>query len=57
MVKDTEPYSGPERRVVQRRKTQDRRVLIRYEPSKERRRKNNGRRKEDALDLSGRREK
>jgi hypothetical protein len=38
------PYSGPERRSEQRRKLPDRRVELRFEPHKEPRRKNNGRR-------------
>ncbi len=47
MSDDTLSYSGPERRVKQRRKQTDRRVLIRFEQSKKPRRKNNGRRQED----------
>lgn len=42
-------YKGPERRRDQRRKTSDRRQEIRFEPDREDRRKNNGRRKTDQL--------
>jgi hypothetical protein len=42
-------YKGPERRRDQRRKTTDRRQEIRFEPDREDRRKNNGRRKRDQL--------
>jgi hypothetical protein len=38
------PYSGGERRIGQRRKVPDRRAELRFEPHKEPRRKNNGRR-------------
>ena len=41
------PYSGPEQRRDHRRKKQDRRNEIRFEPDKEDRRKNPGRRKSD----------
>jgi hypothetical protein len=44
------PYTGPERRIFQRRITPDRRELIRFEPDKEPRRKNNGRREHDFSD-------
>lgn len=44
-------YSGVERRVMQRRVKKDRRVLIRFEPGKELRRKTNGRRKGEVGDL------
>lgn len=42
-------YKGPERRRDQRRKTSDRRQDIRFEPDREDRRKNSGRRKTDQL--------
>lgn len=44
---DKQPYRGPERRRQIRRKAQDRRDSIRFEPGKEDRRKNQGRRKSD----------
>ncbi|MCG7878447.1 MAG: hypothetical protein AB2672_17840 [Candidatus Thiodiazotropha endolucinida] len=44
------PYSGPERRIEQRRKIVDRRELIRFEPDKEPRRKGHGRRKGEMND-------
>jgi hypothetical protein len=40
-------YKGPERRREQRRKTADRREEIRFEPDKEDRRENAGRRQTD----------
>ncbi|MES9991892.1 MAG: hypothetical protein ABW098_08055 [Candidatus Thiodiazotropha sp.] len=43
-------YSGPERRVAQRRQIPDRRELIRFETDKEPRRQGNGRRKGDFSD-------
>jgi len=39
-----EAYKGPERRVAQRRKSEDRRDMLRFEPTKEPRRKNKDRR-------------
>lgn len=42
-------YRGPERRRGQRRITPDRRMEIRFEPDREDRRKNSGRRKTDQL--------
>lgn len=42
-----EDYKGPERRKEQRRKAVDRRSDVRFEPDKEDRRKNAGRRKSD----------
>lgn len=45
MNNGTLEYTGIERREMQRRVQQDRRVLIRFEPGKEPRRKTNGRRK------------
>lgn len=51
MGSETEQYSGPERRVDQRRKQTDRRPLIRYERTKELRRKNNGRRFGELRDI------
>ena len=42
---DDPPYTGPESRNEQRRKTNDRRTLIRYEPGKDDRRSNKDRRK------------
>jgi len=44
---DNGTYTGPERRREQRRKNPDRREEIRFEPGKEDRRKNKGRRKTD----------
>jgi len=44
---DEKAYKGPERRRSQRRKTADRRQEIRFEPDREDRRKNKGRRKTD----------
>lgn len=44
------PYSGPERRIEQRRMIVDRRELIRFEPDKEPRRKGHGRRKGEMND-------
>ncbi len=44
---DNGTYNGPERREDHRRKKRDRRVDIRFEPDKEDRRKNPGRRKGD----------
>lgn len=41
-------YTGPERRIANRRSGKDRRTEIRFEPSKENRRKNWGRRQDDA---------
>jgi hypothetical protein len=43
-------YTGVERRVMQRRVQPDRRTLIRFEPDKEPRRKNSGRRKGEVGD-------
>jgi len=51
MGSDTEQYSGPEQRVEQRRKQPDRRPLVRYERTKELRRKNNGRRLGELRDI------
>ena len=45
MGDETEPYTGPERRIEQRRRTVDRRELVRFEPGKEDRRKLPDRRK------------
>jgi hypothetical protein len=42
-------YKGPERRRDQRRKVTDRRQEIRFEPDREDRRKNGGRRKTDQI--------
>lgn len=44
---DNGTYNGPERRRDQRRKAQDRRVEIRFEPGKDDRRQGRGRRKTD----------
>lgn len=44
---DNGTYNGPERRRDQRRKTQDRRVEIRFEPGKDDRRQGRGRRNTD----------
>jgi hypothetical protein len=44
MNKDITKYSGPERRVRQRRKIPDRRALIRFELDREPRRISDGRR-------------
>jgi hypothetical protein len=44
-------FSGLERRLEQRRKVPDRRVLIRYEPEKELRRQGNGRRQSEREDI------
>jgi hypothetical protein len=54
MSDDASKHTGVERRVIQRRVQRDRRVLIRFLPGKEPRRKNSGRRKEDVGDLSDR---
>ncbi len=51
MINDNAPYSGSERRREQRRKQMDRRELIRFEPSKEPRRKSHGRRTGEAKDM------
>lgn len=56
MADEKKPYSGPERRVEQRRKSPDRRSIVRFEPDKEPRRKNKGRRKEDGGDVWDRRD-
>lgn len=56
MADDDAPYQGPERRKEQRRKVKDRRAMVRFEPEKEPRRKNNGRRSEDGVDLWDRRD-
>lgn len=45
---DNGAYNGPEQRKDQRRKATDRRNDIRFEPIKDDRRKNSGRRKTDA---------
>ena len=42
-------YKGPERRHQQRREKTDRREEIRFEPDRETRRKNKGRRRDDQL--------
>ena len=44
---DNGTYNGPEQRKEQRRKNTDRRLDIRFEPGKDDRRKNSGRRKTD----------
>ena len=44
------PYFGTERRKEQRRKSADRREMIRFELDKDLRRNNHGRRKEDTKD-------
>ncbi len=51
MDRDREQYSGPERRIEQRRKQPDRRPLIRYERNKDLRRKNSGRRFGELRDI------
>jgi hypothetical protein len=51
MNDETETYSGPEKRIEQRRKEPDRRDLIRYERKKPLRRKNNGRRAGELKDI------
>ncbi|MCU7854047.1 MAG: hypothetical protein KZQ80_17765 [Candidatus Thiodiazotropha sp. (ex Monitilora ramsayi)] len=43
-------YFGPERRIEQRRKIDDRRELIRFEPEVEPRRRGHGRRKGEMND-------
>jgi hypothetical protein len=45
------PYTGGERRIEQRRKLSDRRAELRFEPDKEPRRKNNGRRSGEVKEL------
>jgi hypothetical protein len=55
MNSDSEKYTGPERRIEQRRCGSDRRDLIRYEREKNPRRKNNGRRSGELKDLWRRR--
>jgi hypothetical protein len=55
MNSENENYTGPERRVEQRRSGVDRRNLIRYEREKNPRRKNNGRRSGELTDLWKRR--
>tara|TARA_R110001592_G_scaffold363402_1_gene688323 strand:- start:32346 stop:32516 length:171 start_codon:yes stop_codon:yes gene_type:complete len=47
MANQTGSYHHPEQRKEARRKVEDRRQDIRFEPSKEGRRKNNGRRNGD----------
>lgn len=47
MADEEKPYTGPDMRREQRRKTPDRRQEIRFEPGKTNRRKNAGRRKDD----------
>lgn len=47
---DKTTYYGPERRIEQRRKIDDRREMIRFEPDKEPRRKGHGRRKGESYD-------
>jgi len=42
---DDPPYTGPESRKEQRRKANDRRTMIRYEPDKDNRRSGKNRRK------------
>jgi len=42
-------YKGPDRRREQRREKTDRREEVRFEPDREDRRKNHGRRKADLL--------
>lgn len=44
---DKDSYQGPERRREQRRRIVDRRQMIRWEPDKEDRRLDDGRRKDD----------
>jgi hypothetical protein len=44
-------YAGPERRFEQRRKLPDRRTELRFEPYKEPRRRNNGRRAGEIKEL------
>ncbi len=56
MAENDGPYQGVERRKEQRRKVKDRRGMVRFEPEKEPRRKNNGRRREDGVDLWDRRD-
>ncbi|MEW8485148.1 MAG: hypothetical protein AB2705_08230 [Candidatus Thiodiazotropha sp.] len=51
MEREKLPYTGPERRIEQRRKNPDRRELIRFEPDKEPRRRGSGRRQGDMKDL------
>ena len=55
MNSENENYTGPERRIEQRRSGTDRRDLIRYEREKNPRRKNNGRRSGELKDLWRRR--
>ena len=45
----TDTYKGPERRREQRREKTDRREEVRFEPDREDRRKNYGRRKKDLI--------
>lgn len=47
MTEEKSPYTGPEQRKVFRRQKVDRRDDIRFEPSKEDRRRNSGRRHDD----------
>jgi len=47
VTEDKEAYHGPEQRKGHRRKKTDRREDIRFEPSKEDRRKRSGRRHDD----------
>ncbi len=51
MEREKLPYTGPERRIEQRRKKADRRELIRFELDKGPRRRGNGRRQGDMKDL------
>lgn len=52
MSSEDEPYSGPERRKTQRRKSVDRRESVRFEPDKDPRRTGKDRRssKQDLWD-------
>lgn len=56
MTDSDAPHGGKERRKGQRRKNPDRRDMVRFEPDKEPRRKNKGRRKEDGADVWDRRD-
>lgn len=56
MADNDAPYEGKERRKEQRRKKEDRRELVRFEPEKDPRRKKKGRRKDDGADIWDRRD-
>ncbi len=46
---DPSSYAGPERRIFNRRSGIDRRTMLRWEPTKDDRRQDTGRREDDQL--------